>query len=354
VQLESAKTTIRGVLAEGKEELAVQTSIEIPPIEFDFWLDSNTVRYSNAFRRARRALYLGVIAVEYEFQLSTAERSAVLAATSVDELREILTRLRAFAATGTVGGAAPADLHTVVSLRDELLAVGVRVGTVPATTDPTDNLRAVLSDSSHQVWDTDANYLGQEIPFSLVPLRGFGASDPGDTPLLSGADCAERIWAVNATLLGTDLLNGLDSSRTRIEIRKRNSFFSQWCGGSPDGAPYQYASTRPSRNLFLDPFSDYLPGMRTPPPEGVTFAELADQDAFTTARLSPVLNVPRSELESETYDDGSSRELAGRGVYGEYTLFIPAEVLSTGVGPGLDLDNVDDILLRIDYVSVAN
>jgi hypothetical protein len=66
-----------------------------------------------------------------------------------------------------------------------------------------------------------------------------------------------------------------------------------------------------------------------------------------------VLNVPRSELESETYDDGSSRELAGRGVYGEYTLFIPAEVLSTG-GPGLDLANVDDILLRIDYVSVAN
>jgi hypothetical protein len=46
-------------------------------------------------------------------------------------------------------------------------------------------------------------------------------------------------------------------------------------------------------------------------------------------------------------------ELAGRGLYGDYALFLPAEVLSRDGSDGLDLDRVTDVLLRLEYVSVA-
>lgn len=61
----------------------------------------------------------------------------------------------------------------------------------------------------------------------------------------------------------------------------------------------------------------------------------------------------RAELERDDYANGSTSELAARGLYGEYALFIPAEVLSIDGSDGLVLEHVDDILLRFDYVSVA-
>ena len=61
----------------------------------------------------------------------------------------------------------------------------------------------------------------------------------------------------------------------------------------------------------------------------------------------------RAQLESDSYFNGSSRELAGRGLYGDYALFIPAESLSRAGGAGLDLSRLDDVLVRFDYVSVA-
>ena len=60
----------------------------------------------------------------------------------------------------------------------------------------------------------------------------------------------------------------------------------------------------------------------------------------------------------DDFGSGSSSELAGRGLYGAYNLFIPAEATSRrrpdgSCTSGLNLDAVDDILLRVDYVSVA-
>ena len=61
----------------------------------------------------------------------------------------------------------------------------------------------------------------------------------------------------------------------------------------------------------------------------------------------------RGEFEKENYSQGATTELAGRGLYGDYALFIPAGVLSVDGGEGLRLERIDDILLRLDYVSVA-
>ena len=64
-------------------------------------------------------------------------------------------------------------------------------------------------------------------------------------------------------------------------------------------------------------------------------------------------DITQAQLEDDTYFNGSSRELAGRGLYGDYILSIPAESLTVTGGTGLDLTRVDDILLRFDYVSVT-
>jgi hypothetical protein len=78
-----------------------------------------------------------------------------------------------------------------------------------------------------------------------------------------------------------------------------------------------------------------------------------EASGYTDARISPFVGVTRAELEADGYANGSSRELAGRGLYGDYALFFPAEVLSRDGSDGLDLDRVTDVLLRLEYVSVA-
>ena len=79
--------------------------------------------------------------------------------------------------------------------------------------------------------------------------------------------------------------------------------------------------------------------------------------------MQAYFNVTREALEDDAYANGETSELAARGLYGDYALFFPAGILSlplydargvvTGYTDGLDLGAVDDILLRVDYVSVA-
>lgn len=69
--------------------------------------------------------------------------------------------------------------------------------------------------------------------------------------------------------------------------------------------------------------------------------------------MQPYLNVSRSEFERESYAQGSTTELAGRGLYGEYWLELPKGALSLDGSAGLKLELIDDVLLRLDYVSVA-
>ena len=145
------------------------------------------------------------------------------------------------------------------------------------------------------------------------------------------------------------MITGSDTTRTRLEVRKRNTFFSQWCTPRTDRGAFQVAATRPSRNLFLDPFSDFAAQMLPPGSDQAR----AEADAFASARLMPLVGVTRGELESEGYADGGSIELAGRGLYGDYEIFLPAEMLAVRGAAGVDLAALDDVLLRLDYVSVA-
>ncbi|MBI5490007.1 MAG: hypothetical protein HY905_21920 [Deltaproteobacteria bacterium] len=347
VEFGNLKNELRALCREGHAALLNESGRRVDPLSLDFWMAEAIETFRSHMRQARRATYLAMLAVEYEFQFSSAEGDRILAAQSPGELEASLDALRAVALTGTVGGALPANLFAAVSLSDHVLDVAdqsaMPVGWAAMT--PAQRFHIWLTDPSNSVYDDEGNYLGQEVDFAVWPN-----SEATGIPILAGTDCAERVWSVNASLIGTDSHVGAGTF-SRVVLRKRNTFHSQWCGGTHD-TDYQDASTRPSVNLFLDPYGfEESNTPYTPQPDRISGDETR---AFSNARISAYFNVGRAELEDESYFNGDSQELAGRGFYGDYALFFPAETLSDSGGDGLVLEHVDDVLLRFDYVSVAS
>jgi hypothetical protein len=78
--------------------------------------------------------------------------------------------------------------------------------------------------------------------------------------------------------------------------------------------------------------------------------DLSDANEFTAALLYPWFNVRKTDFYKTGFRDGASEELAGRGLYGDYVLLFPKQVLEDGFA----LDKVEDVLLRLDYLSVDN
>ncbi len=351
VAFENMKGSVQGLMREGRMELQNEIDRTRAPIDIDFWLDDRILTFDRHMRAARRATYLAVMAVEYEYQFSSAERQATLAAQTPEELEQVLANLRAFTMTGNIGGSNPGDLLAVVSLRDHILQLG-DYGDAPAgfyQMSPEERFEALLTSPQLAVYE-DGEYIGQEIPFQLAPMGRQALGNSQGISLLAGTDCAERLWSANLTLHGEDLYQNDDPSFTRVVLKKRNTFYSQWCdaGQGTEEQPHQLASTRPSRNLFVDPYA--RDESTTPVTVGFDGNEI---DAFSNARISAYFNVPRDQLESAAYAQGETTELAGRGLYGDYAIFFPAETLSLDGSRGLILENIDDILLRVDYVSVS-
>jgi hypothetical protein len=346
VEFESLKNELRALCNEGHAALQNESERRVDPLSLDFWMAEAIETYRDHVRQARRASYLAMLAVEYEFQYSSAEAGRILAADSPADLEDSLDALRAVTLTGTVGGALPANLFAVVSLSEHVVDVADQ-SAMPAgwaTMTPAQRFHVWLTHPSNSVYDDEGNYLGQEVDFAVWPN-----SEATGIPILAGTDCAERVWSVNASLLGTGLYVG-SGTFSRVVLRKRNTFHSQWCTGTHD-TDHQDASTRPSVNLFLDPYGfEESDTPYTPQPDTTSGDETR---AYSNARISAYFNVSRAEMEDETYFNGDSQELAGRGFYGDYALFFPAETLSRTGGTGLVLEHVDDVLLRFDYVSVA-
>ena len=116
----------------------------------------------------------------------------------------------------------------------------------------------------------------------------------------------------------------------------------------------QVGTIQPSRNLFKDPSST---------------VSAEEESLYSTASLYPWFNVRRADFYRVEYQEGASEELAGRGLYGDYILLFPRELLEghtsvvrppdgeVGVSvrdEEFPLDHVEDVLLRFDYLSVDN
>jgi hypothetical protein len=353
LEYRNAQGTLAAAVDEGLASLQSEALREVSPAHVDHWLDANLDLYAQRMRRARRALYLATLAVEYELQFSSSSRAAVLAARTPAELERLLQGLRDQARRGApMEGGNPTELLTALSLRKNLLQVADR----SAGKDPgwhrlseVERFRRILVDPRYAVRDAEGRYLGQEIPFTIQPLGTLGLADTGGIPLLSGLNCSERLWSVNATVKGKELMNRTDSSIVTLQLRKRNTFSSQWCGERGAAADVlQTASTRPSRNLFVDPYSA---GSWAQDASLASLTNTREALGFSRATIQARINLEQRELERVAYTDGASRALAGRGVFGDYTLFIPATSLSLRGSAGLRLERVEDVLLRLDYVA---
>ena len=350
VRFDNLQRAVDGLLSDGQEALANEVERTRAPVDIDFWIDERINEFDRYMRAARRATYLSVMAVEYEYQFSSAERQAALAAQTPADLEQVLSNLRAFTMTGSIGGSNPGELLAVVSLRDQILQIRDDEPLPAGFYDlsASEQFQALLNSPNYAVYE-DGDYQGQEIPFRLAPLGRQELGEYQGISLLAGTDCAERLWSANMSLVGEDINQGGDSSFSRVVLRKRNTFFSQWCDESAHDDVFQMASTRPSRNLFLDPYA--RDESTTPVTSGLGSSD--ETEAFSNSRISAYFNISRGELEAEAYTQGSTRELAGRGLYGDYAIFFPAETLSDGGSSGLDLEALDDILMRFDYVSVS-
>jgi|GEM_PF-6419448 len=287
-----------------------------------FWFDEKVQTFQREFPWAQRLSYLALRAVEYELQQTLMQRSNIVSANHPVQLSAALTALHQQRDNLRVSGARPAQAIAVLSLRDDLLAVAdnSRATTGIRNISSAEGFAAELSSTGAEVRSSVGKYLGQGFSFSLTSTtRGLSRTSLPNR-------CAERIWQVTATIVGDGVAPG--TTRVPVQIRKRNTFSSQLCGGK--GA-VQSASIQPSKNL-LDPAS--LGGAE----------EKAD---FTDAAVLAPLNVPRSMFESDAFNEGVSAEMAGYGFYGDYVVFIPKAALA-----GVNLAKIEDILLRFTYLSV--
>ncbi len=326
----AAKQTI----LEGNAAVAREDDRDVPPIAFHYWLDERMDTFHRDFAWAKRLTYLAMRAVEYEYQVSLPLRDMIVAATHPSQLHDAIVLLQQEQLTRTINNRRPEDSIVVISVRDQLLGL-------VDTDDPREGERNLSATAKFQerLWSgensiqaDDGTYLGQGLSFTL--------SETGPLELR----CAERVWRVTATLQGDF---ATDAPVVPMLLIKRNRFESQWCEGRGDGEPYQVAAMQPASRLF---------------PEDQRGGSEAAGIENTTAMMLPWLNVRRSDFYREEYAEGASEEIAGQGLYGDYILLFPWHgLLDTACPPDtpeaecegrFDLRDVEDVLLRFDYLSV--
>jgi hypothetical protein len=318
------------------------------------WLDEALTDVESKMRLARRVTYLAALAVDYERQESNADgfRNRIIAAQTPAELDAVRQDMLVSTANRQIGNGTVGDAFAVVSLRDDIMALADQRDAEEglATLSPAERFRVQLTDPKYAVYDGE-EYLGQRIPFELV-AQGATVNGPS-SDLFSPNQCAERVWSVNAGIIGQEGVSG-DATFTRLEMLKHNSFYSQWCRPEDEDTQFQNSGIRPSENLFLDPYSDgaFLDVPRT------------DPSSYSRAVLSNVrTDVARSDVERQEYAQGAQSGFAGRALFGQYAIFFPADSLKYRCANGeecgsqsasaLDLSLVDDVLIRFDYVAGA-
>lgn len=349
-QLAGLKGDAEDAYAAGLDALARTSGRSVVTPAEDYWLDDKVRLFTSRMRLARRVVYLAVRAVEYEYQQSLQLRQATLSAATPDELEEVVRQLQASAGTRRINGNLPGEQKAVVSLRSQLLQLADHgdLSENELRLSEADRFRLLLQDPRFAFYDENGAWAGQRIPFRVAPLAAMGLGDAAGVRIFSQGDCAERLWSVNASVQGGEGLYVGQAVSARIELQQANTFFSQWCSAGANEA-FQTASIRPSRNLFLD---DVVGGNLG---AGLVTGET---EAYARSRIEAFFNVSREAFTADDYANGDSLELAARGLYGDYALVIPAGEISVAGAdgrrsPGLDLDRIDDILLRFDYVSVA-
>jgi hypothetical protein len=310
-------------LMEGQAAIKREEDSPLSSVGHHYWLDEKVERFKKELEWSRRLTFLAMRAVEWEFQQSLPYRAQIVSAVHPDQLEDVVRGLQQEQAARTINRRRPAESGIVLSLRDDILSVTDRSSDAAGERawTPAQRFEGRLGDDRYAYYDKNGNYLGQAVPFNL-----------GVTGVLE-TRCGERLWRTTATIQGDGLTESTPGAP--ILLLKKNTFASQFCMGKGDGqSTMQIGMVHPSAQLFN-------PGSSIDP---------SDSNDFTAAMMFPWFNITRTEFYKDTYRDGASEELAGRGLYGDYVLLFPKQLLDEGFG----LDKVEDVLLRFDYLSVDN
>jgi len=307
-------------------QLDTENHRKVADFSHHYWYDEKVDTFRKQMKWAKQLTYLALRAVEFEFQESLNLRGAVVAARHPDELADALLAIQQVQATRGVNRKRPEQSSIVLSLRDDILEVADRTGAPSGERDWTASQRfkGRLRDERYTIRDENGAWLGQGIAFSMK-----------EQGVLENR-CGERLWRVTATVQG-DNLSPLEPG-TPLTLLKKNTFYSQYCRGHGGTEKHQVNSIRPSNQLFT--------GKVAGTPEEAT--------AYTAAAMYPWFNVRRIDFYSADYTKGASEELAGRGLYGDYILLFPKQILDKAKKNPFPLENVEDVLLRVDYLSVDN
>jgi len=283
-------------------------------------------RYQRLFKRAKVLVWIAAKGLEHEAQVNFAAlKNSVKSATSATELEQLLHQIQKEHATRTINGARPEEKTIVLSVRDDILRLrDTAEDELASGGSPSSRFGELITSELSHIYDKEGVLIGKGLYLTLEPVGALRYR------------CAERLWSVNATVQG-DML-GSESPEVPVMLLKADTFKSQWCDGHVGDGIFQTAQLRPEVNLFMDGWES-----------GEHQVEPTKE--YSWAYMNGWINVKRKDFYADSYRNGASDELAGRGLYGNYILVLPTHgVLDSGI----DLSRVEDILLRFDYVSVNN
>ena len=343
IDVEDRINLLHQLADEGQKALSRQR-IAAPQLAgiFADWLDADTQEYARNFQRSKRIGDYALRALEYELQTSLPARGRLNAARLAQELEKIAEEIQDIKATPLVRGQPPQHSVQIVSLRRDVLRwydEDRRVETNRPDVQEADTqslwqlepvsaaekFRRTLSGPQSAVWDARGTYLGQGFALLLDPE--LLCPRLGERARSSTSTCAERIWRVNAMLVG-QFAHSTGHVMGKISIYKSPSFFSRWSNLEERPNPYQVGRLGVPKNLGID-------GGKT---------ETAAMDVRgSRAILQPRCDITESVFAGTGYIDGSSEAFAGQGLYGEYLLVLDPEspILSS---------EITDVILKFDYL----
>ena len=302
------------LIVEGRAAVAREQGRRLPSVAHPYWYDDAVVTFSREQLRAKRLTFLALKAVEYDFQISLPLRAAIVGAMHPDQLKAVLETLHSYHDTLKIRGKVPTELAFERSAAGDLLRLDYDPNGPVGLQTRGERFRAAVLSPNAAFYDAGGHYIGQAIPFTL-----------SDNNVPDTLQCAERLWAVTANVIGDSLTA---ESTVKLKLFKRNTAYSKVCG--PAGG-WQIGRVRPSLDIFgLQPIS------------GNAAAQ------FTAGTITAWNNLD-SQSFSNAGTQGGTTELAGRGVYGDYILLIP--FAADPSRREFSVDGLEDIKLRFDYLS---
>ncbi|MBL90379.1 MAG: hypothetical protein CMH56_01015 [Myxococcales bacterium] len=337
---------------EGQAALARQIEREMPVLATDFWAEDedNKIKLAMAqMNRARRAVWFGLRAVEYEQQMTINSshndisiRESILTTNRPDDLNSVLTSLRGL--TTSMATQDANETSPALSLRTDIF--NYRFDSQAQLGHPMTSkeaFRAHITNPKFAVFENGI-YKGQRIPFTLMPNTGDHYDNGWGNGPISRDICAERLWSVSVSIEGDRVFTGAgETAQKSIVIRKHGDFGSRPCEPT-EAYPIESDANQP------DPY--------TPPIDPVFTSARFKHNLFLTDEEQTIPEEPYewtasalalgSPLSSHTAT--ITTNFAAQGLFGKYDLFFNKVDISDDGGPGICLRCLDDIKLHFTYL----